>query len=225
MSKKGQYQDLTGKKFSRLTVIEFVEIRNGTPYWRCRCDCGNERIVQSYHLKNGHTKSCGCFKQEQVGNLNRKTGASNSRLYMVYRNMLNRCFWDKSNMKQSYGGRGITICDEWLGEHGFERFYEWATCNGYKDIRNSKGRSVLTLDRINVNGNYEPSNCRWVDVFVQANNKRNNHYIKINGETDTVANMARKYQISYWNLLHYSKGGKNCKYPDLQIEVTDEICK
>ena len=147
-----------------------------------------------------------------------KTGKSHERIYMVYRNMINRCFWDKSKGSRLYKDRGITVCNEWIGEHGFENFYKWAIANGYKDIRNEKGRSILTLDRIDVNGNYEPSNCRWVDAYVQANNKRNNHYIKINGEIDTVANMARKYNVSYWNLLHYSKGGKNCMYPDLIIE-------
>ena len=222
MARKGEYEDLTGRRFERLTVIEFAKMKKRTPHWKCRCDCGKETVVSSSHLKDGHTKSCGCYSRDRLANMSRKTGKSQSRLYMVYRNMINRCFWNKSNERDLYGGRGITVCSEWLGEHGFEHFYEWAINNGYQDIRKENGRSVLTLDRIDVNGNYEPSNCRWVDAYVQANNKRNNHYICINGEIGTVANMARKYQISYWNLLHYSKGGENCMYPDLRIEVVDE---
>lgn len=213
MSGKGKHQDLSGQRFTRLTVIEYVETRRRTPYWKCKCDCGKETIVASDHLKSGHTKSCGCYSRDNTKMLNYKTGKSNSRLYRAYRNMLTRCYWNKSAERDLYGGRGIEVCDEWQGDHGFERFNEWAMNNGYNDN--------LTLDRINVNGNYEPNNCRWVDLYVQANNKRNNHYIKINGETDTVGNMARRYSVSYWNLLHYSKGGKNCKYPDLRIEVAD----
>lgn len=222
MPRKNEYQDLTGQKFSRLTVLHKSSKIGRQIYWDCLCDCGNTITSSTSHLKSGHTKSCGCYAREHLGNITRKTGLSNSRLYMVYRNMINRCYWDKSQMKVLYGERGISVCDEWLGEHGFEKFHEWAINNGYKDIRNEKNRSVLTLDRIDVNGNYEPSNCRWVDAYVQANNKRNNHYIKINGEIDTVGNMARRYQVSYWNLLHYSKGGQNCMYPELKIEVVNE---
>lgn len=225
MPRKGEYEDLTGRRFTRLVVISKSPRQGKQTYWNCLCDCGKTIESTTSHLKTGHTKSCGCYTRERLANMSRKTGQSQSRLYMVYHNMINRCFWDKSDMKRFYGDRGITVCDEWLGEHGFEHFYKWAINNGYKDIRNEKGRSILTLDRIDVNGNYEPNNCRWVDAYIQANNKRNNHYIKINGEIDTIANMARKHGISYWNLLHYSKGGKNCKYPDLQIEVADEIHK
>jgi hypothetical protein len=168
--------------------------------------------VDTAHLRSGHTKSCGCYKVELISNLNKKTGLSNSNLGFSYRNMKNRCFWKKSPMYKNYGERGITVCEEWLDrECGFENFVDWALKNGY-----SEG---LTLDRIDVNGNYCPQNCRWVDKYVQANNKRKNYYLKINGEIDTVGNWARRLNVSYWNLLHYSKGGKNMKYPDLEIEA------
>lgn len=214
MPRKGEYKDITGMKFNRLYVLEFVEIRNHTPFWKCKCECGNETIVSGEHLKSGHTKSCGCLHNELIKGLNLKNGLSCTKLYYAYRNMINRCNWEKGEMYYRYGGRGISVCDEWLGKNGFLNFAEWALDNGYSES--------LTLDRIDNDKGYSPDNCRWADKFVQANNKRTTHYIKINGEVGTVANMARKYNVSYWNLLHYAKGGKNMKYPDLKIEVANE---
>jgi hypothetical protein len=119
-------------------------------------------------------------------------------------------------MFKHYGARGIRVCDDWKNkENGFECFSKWAFDNGYKES--------LTLDRIDCNKGYCPENCRWVDAYVQANNKRKNWYLKINGEIDTVGNWARRLNISYWNLLHYAKGGKNMKYPDLEVESVNEL--
>lgn len=222
MPKKGEYQDLTGQRFTRLTVVEFVEMRKRTPYWRCKCDCGNERIVSTTHLKAGHSKSCGCMTRERIGLINKKTGLTNTRLFYVYHNMHMRCERSDNRHYRSYGERGITICEEWCGEHGFENFSKWAFANGYKDIRYENGRSILTLDRIDVNGNYEPNNCRWVDKYVQANNRRNNRHIKINGEIDTLTNMSRKYGIYIGTLRNYANGVKPTKYDYLDIEVVNE---
>lgn len=212
---KGKYIDLTGQKFGKLTAVRYKGVRGRRrTYWECVCECGNTVCVASVHLKSGHTKSCGCLKIERIENLNKKTGLSHSKLGYAYRNMLNRCFYPKIEMYKEYGARGITVCSEWLDkEKGFENFVEWAKANRY-----SEG---LTLDRIDVNGNYEPSNCRWVDLYTQANNKRNNLYLRINGEVDTVGNWARKLNVSYWNLRHYAKGGKNMKYPNLKIEAVE----
>lgn len=206
--------DLAGNKYGRLTVLGY-ECQSGRrkTMWKCICDCGNIKIVDGSKLKNGHTRSCGCFSRERIKNQNYKTGMSKSKLYYAYRNMKNRCFYEKSSEYKNYGGRGITICDEWIGEKGFENFKNWSTENGYSE--------ELTIDRIDCDGNYEPNNCRWVNLITQANNKRNNRYISINGEIGTVANMARKYNVDYWNLMRYSKGGKNCKYPHLKIEVAN----
>lgn len=210
MPKKGQYEDLTGKRFGKLTVICMEEYRNRRYYWKCECDCGQYTIVYSNKLKSGHTKSCGCIGLEKIKKLNYKNGMSCSKLYYAYKNMLNRCYRKNDDSYYLYGQRGITVCDEWTGENGFLNFSDWSIKNGY-----SEG---LTIDRIDNLKGYSPDNCRWVDVFVQANNKRNNRYLTINGITDTISNHARRYNINYWNLLHYSKGGKNCKYPDLMIE-------
>lgn len=222
MPKKGVYKDLTGIKFNRLTVIELAEIRKRTTFWKCECDCGNTVIVSSDHLKTGHTKSCGCLNRERIKMQNYKNGLSNSKLHYAYYNMCNRCNRKDNYQYNSYGGRGIAVCEEWIGEKGFINFAEWALKNGYSE--------ELTIDRIDNDKGYSPDNCRWVDKFVQANNKRNNRYVKVNGDIGTVSNMARKYGIDYWNLMHYAKGGQNCKYPNFRIEVTSdaeiqEYCK
>lgn len=207
--------DLTGKKFGKLTVIRYDHTdKNRNPIWECLCDCGNTAFVQGHHLKSGHSKSCGCTKIERIGNINRKTGLTNTRLYYAYRNMLNRCYYPGTPMYQYYGGEGKTVCDEWRDkEHGFENFVEWATNNGYEE--------GLQIDRIDNNGNYEPSNCKWSTDIEQANNKRTTLRLKVNGEIDTVGNWARRLGISYWNLNHYAHGGRNCKYPDLKVEVVE----
>ena len=214
MPRKGEYIDISGNKYNMLLVLEYVGRDGRKTKWKCLCDCGNTVIVDGTHLKNGHTKSCGCYQKQLIKSLNQKTGMTNTKLYYTYRNILNRCYRKGNYSNKYYKDRNIQVCNEWLDkENGFEAFMKWAFSHGYKE--------GLSIDRIDNDKGYSPDNCRWVDNYVQANNKRNNHYIKINGEVDTVGNMARKYNISYWNLLHYSKGGKNCKYPNLIIEVCD----
>lgn len=213
MPKKGYYEDLSGKQFGKLVAIKYAGQKGRRrTIWECKCDCGEITFVDATHLKSGHTTSCGCKIIETIKYNNYKNGLSNSRLGRAYRNMINRCYRTENYEYNLYGGRGISVCDEWKSkEDGFVNFCNWALSNGYSE--------KLTLDRIDVNGDYEPSNCRWVDIFVQANNKRNTHWLKINGEIDTVGNWSRRLNVSYWNLLNYSKGGQNCKYPELQIEV------
>ena len=207
--------DISGEKYGRLTVIRFLEKVGRRSYWECVCDCGNVIRAEKSHLRSGHTKSCGCLKNEIVGNRNRRTGLSGTKIHFCYRNMINRCTWEKYHLFKDYGGRGITICPEWNDRvYGFERFVEWAFANGY--------REDLTLDRIDPDGNYCPENCRWVDKYVQANNKRHNLKLKINGEIDTIGNWARRLDLNYWNLRHYAQGGKNMKYPELEIEAVNE---
>lgn len=179
-TKKTKCKDLTGKKFGKLSVIEFDHRdEKRRYYWKCKCDCGNIRIVQGSHLCSGHSTSCGCINIEKIKNLNYKTGMTTSKIYYAYRNMINRCYREKDAKYKSYGGRGITVCDEWLNkENGFENFLEWSNSNGYKE---SSKRNECTLDRINVNGNYEPSNCRWVDWETQCYNKRNTFFVVYKG--------------------------------------------
>ena len=126
--KKGEYDDLTNIKFGKLTVIGFNSHCNRRrTYWNCVCECGNKVVVESSHLKSGHTKSCGCISKNRMKNINYINGLSNTRLNRIYRNMLNRCRNCNIEIYRFYGGRGIKVCDEWLPENnGFLNFCNWA---------------------------------------------------------------------------------------------------
>lgn len=181
-------KNLIGMRFERLVVIE----RNGSTdrgkaKWKCKCDCGNITTVSGDNLRRGHIKSCGCLNSELAQKRMSVHGMRYTRLYNIWRNMRYRCN-DKDN--KDYGGRGISVCKEWDNtDDGFENFLEWSTQNGYDD--------VLTIDRIDVNGNYEPSNCRWATPKQQGNNKRNNLSIYQDGVFYTPIEFAEKHGISY----------------------------
>ena len=165
------FKDLTGKKFGKLTVIckEYTD-KNRNIYWKCKCECGNTAIVRGSALKNGNTKSCGCLIYESK---NVKHGMQHTRLYSIWSGIKSRCYTKTNPAYDRYGGRGISMCDEWRRD--FMVFYNWATANGY-----TKG---LSIDRIDVNGNYEPSNCRWATAKEQSDNKRCNILITLGNET------------------------------------------
>ncbi len=156
----GKLINLVGQKFNKLTVIERDYSQNKRPYWLCKCDCGNIVSVRGDLLRSGNTKACGCLYKKH----GQATHTNRSRLYNIYHGMKKRCYNKKCNDYKYYGGRGIKICDEWLLPNGFIRFYNWAVNNGYSDSP--------TIDRVDVNGNYEPSNCRWVDMKTQLKNRR-----------------------------------------------------
>lgn len=180
--------DLTGQEFGRLTVIERAKNKGNKVMWLCQCECGNIIVAQGYNLTSGHTQSCGCYAKE---NHYKTHCMSGTRLHNEWRSMKRRCYTKGQKEFKNYGARGIAICDEWL--HDFKAFYDWAMSSGYADN--------LTIDRIDVNGNYEPSNCRWVTQKVQQNNRRNNHYITYNGETLTAMQYSEKYNLNYSTLI------------------------
>ena len=178
MPKKGECMNLLSKRFGRWTVVSKSEPRidkNGCAInrWLCKCDCGNEKIVLQASLISGRSKSCGCLNKDIVSKMWNKHGLSNvgSGLYSVWHGIKYRCYCKSSHDYPNYGGRGITICEEWKND--FKAFHDWAIANGYKEEKTDKGINILTIDRIDVNGNYEPSNCRFVTNEVQAKNKRN----------------------------------------------------
>ena len=177
--------DLTGKKFGKLQVIKRSN-RKGA-YWICKCDCGNISEVYSSNLISGRTVSCGCYLNEIRKTQRTTHGDSKSRLYNIWTLMKKRCSDKNCKAYQNYGGRGISVCPEWKND--FESFKNWAINNGYS--------SGLTIDRIDNNGNYEPSNCRWADVKTQNNNNRMNVKVTINGETKTLAQWCEYYNTSY----------------------------
>ena len=163
--------DITGKKINMLLVLERVgSNEKQKALYKCKCDCGNIKIMTAGDLKSGRVISCGCHAKTFLDGLhesNKTHGLSNDRIYHVWNGMIQRCENPNCEAYKYYGERGISVCDEW---HDMGKFAKWAYANGYNP--NAK-RGDCTIDRINVNGNYEPSNCRWVDMKVQANNKRN----------------------------------------------------
>lgn len=190
-------QDLTGLKFSRLFVLSLSKVQKGHNYWLCQCECGTFKVVNECSLKSGKIKSCGCLNKELSRMRMTKHGLWDTRLYKIYDGIKQRCYNKKNKSYKNYGGRGIKMCDEW--QNDFMTFYNWSINNDY--------REDLTIDRINNNGNYEPSNCRWVDIKTQANNKRNNHYITYNNETHTIAEWSRLLNISIHALRHRFERG------------------
>ena len=193
--------DLVGKKFGRLTVLKYVYSKYKKRHWLCQCDCGNISVVSTSQLKSGKTKSCGCLRRETTSQNAKKIKSThhltNTRIYNIWRSMKKRCYLKTHHAYKYYGGRGITICEEWKND--FMSFYNWSIANGYKEN--------LTLDRIDVNGNYEPNNCRWVGWEVQQNNRRDNIHIKYNGETKTIYEWSEILNIKYCTLWWRIKNG------------------
>lgn len=182
-------EDLTGKVFGRLTVLRAAEQRSKQGYiqWVCQCNCRDKTIivVPSYKLKYGHTRSCGCLQRDTVIQMNRdreKNPAADrdTRLYRVWRGIRARTSYESQLSYKNYGGRGISICDEWHDD--FSAFRNWALANGYSDD--------LTIDRLDIDGDYTPDNCRWATRKEQNNNQRSNIRLSFDGETHTASQWA-----------------------------------
>jgi hypothetical protein len=174
--------DLTGKSFNRLTVIRKMGAgQNGKMMWECMCSCGNKTVVTSYDIKTGHTASCGCAHNEQLSKYKKIHGMSGSNEFSIWRGMMNRCYNKNDPAFKYYGERGITVCALWK-----DSFLEFFGSMGHRPSK------LYSIDRINNDGNYEPSNCRWATMSEQANNTRANKWIEFSGERLTIGMWSRK---------------------------------
>lgn len=185
--------NLVGKRYGRLLVTEYLGLRkrpDGRNYsWvRCICDCGNVIEKKSTSLTSSHVRSCGCLRREITRNKSTYHGYSHTKLYGVWQAMKSRCNKQSDPAYHNYGGRGISYTPEW---DDYMNFHKWAYENGYKQD------SGLTLERNDVNGDYTPENCCWADRKRQSNNKRNNLFFTMDGETHTLAEWCAIYKVPY----------------------------
>jgi hypothetical protein len=189
-------ESFIGKKFNCLTVNSVKYNPKGAVIFTVVCDCGNVCETAAYRIVNGHCKSCGCKVRENQRKAATKHNMSNSRLYRIWVGMKNRCCREDDPHYSGYGGRGISICADWLDS---KKFFDWALRYGYDD--------ALSIERIDNNGNYEPSNCRWATVFEQANNRRTNKRYAYSGRTLTLAEWSSETGILRHNLTNRIKRG------------------
>lgn len=178
-------KNLIGEKFGKLTVVERRKnSKSGKAMWLCECECGNKVIIPTYRLTMGETRSCGCLKKESK-NFTHKM--SKTRIYYIWLDMKKRCHDQKNKSFKHYGGKGITVCEEW--EKDFMSFFKWAMENGYSE--------ELTIDRINGELGYSPENCRWANKITQNNNRKNSLFVEYMGETKTLSEWCRQYERNY----------------------------
>ena len=180
--------DKTGKRFGRLVAIKIVgKSDNGARIWLCKCDCGKEHYVESCRLNKNGTKSCGCLSKEKLIDRSRTHGMTKTRIFSIWDGMKKRCLLPTNGGYKNYGARGIKVCERWLE---FQNFYDDMYESYLKHVEEF-GEKNTSLDRIDVNGNYEPSNCRWSTLEEQNNNRTNNRFIIYNGSKMTVTQVGR----------------------------------
>ena len=181
------YKDITNQKFGKLIAINPLGLdKYKKKLWLCKCDCGNEIIVQGTYLRNGNTISCGCIRKELNKTRAIRHGYYNERLYRIWYDMKRRCYNKNRKSYKYYGGKGIEVYNEWLND--FMNFYNWSKANGYADN--------LTLERIDFNKNYCPENCKWIPQSEQTQNSRHNHFITFNNRTMTITQWSKEIGIS-----------------------------
>lgn len=184
--------DIVGNQYNRLTVLQLdKKDEKHRLYWLCKCICGETKTIRGDRLKKGITKSCGCLHKEKLKQIaeerKSKGKLKKERLYVIWIGIKQRCLNVNCNEYKRYGHKGIKICDSWLND--YQDFKKWSMKNGYKEN--------LSIDRIDVYGNYEPSNCKWSDAKEQANNRTNNLNITFNNKTQTLAQWSEELNITY----------------------------
>lgn len=190
--------DLTGSRFARLTVLKQDGLdKTGHKMWLCKCDCGNEVSYRGTLITKGEVLSCGCLRKDRGKKSLTKHGLYYHPLYATWVKMMARCYKECDPKYEIYGGRGISVCERW---HVKENFFA--------DM--GERPAGMTLDRIDVNGNYEPSNCRWATPKTQSRNRTNTIYVDIGGITKTMAEWADIYDVKYPTALaRYKRGLRN----------------
>jgi hypothetical protein len=214
--------DLTGQRYGHLVAKKHIGLdRHRQTVWLWKCDCGNEKEILAYIVKTGRSKSCGCYKGEYSRINSTKHGGVGTKLYSIWGSMKERCSNSNNHNFKYYGGRGIKVCEEW---NDFILFREWALSNGYSKL-NVYGER-LTIDRINNNGNYEPSNCRWATYSQQAKNKRykiSQYVYTKDGETKTLKEWANEYNYEYTTMVYRYHHGKDIfKKPNYQKNLLNK---
>lgn len=195
--KRIDVNDIVGKKFNRLTVLSFDHKKphpNPTKgyfyFYKCQCECGNITVVKRERLISLETKSCGCYGKELRHSLLATKRELNYRLYRIWCGMKQRCYNPNNERYIHYGNKGISICSEWL--ENYDNFYNWAINNGYSE--------KLSIDRIDNNSNYEPSNCRWTNAKNQATNRTTTNFITYNNQTLSISEWSCKLGINRYTL-------------------------
>lgn len=187
--------DLINKRFGALSVIaRHSQDLNGGPVWVCQCDCGKLSNVRGTSLKQGHTRSCGCIARDGVTVRNTRHGMRNTPEYRVWAAMKSRCINPGSQAWRNYGGRGITVCAQWI-----ESFPQFLNDMGEQPSSNH------SIDRLNNDGGYAPENCQWVERLTQANNRRTNRIVEVGGKKVTMRQASTLLGISYSLLKSRSK--------------------
>lgn len=212
MSRRTEHKDYTGYHFNLLTV-EYLDCEKPRRKWMCRCECGNH--ISVYEGNIDRQQSCGCAKSKAAIERNKKAtkhGETNTRLFRIWGGMRRRCYEVQNKDYPNYGGRGITVCDEWKE---YIPFSLWAKNNGYSDD--------LSIDRIDVNGSYSPDNCRWISCVEQNNNRRSNHIVEYKGITHTISEWSRIYNIPPKTLRYRLVNGWDVESA-MNVPVTKSNC-
>ena len=196
MKKSNISEDIIGTKYERLTVIGFEHAKSPSRNWKwiVKCECGNVKTFFPGDVRKGKVRSCGCLHNElakERASKFRNPIAENKRLYNIYNNMKSRCFKPNDSRYKDYGGRGIAVCEEWAVS--FDVFADWAKANGY--------RNDLTIERVDVNGDYCPENCEWIPLKEQAKNKRDTVWVEYKGERVKLQDLAEIAVVQY-DALH-----------------------